>query len=454
MDSEGFCAFAHPDKRTGRNMNVQAPWGGKGRGKGKGPWSGKGNEGGGQGGAAVGTGRKIIGRAKAAVTEEEKSDAVNVKEEAAGGVLDPRGLVEAKKGVEVGYILTLTEAREALELDEEGNAKRLPLFVEKEAKPVLEALKGFFSVGAETSGVTIKAGGLQKVKEAMITMFEGEDITRAPGVKQVLEDVTNAEDGDEKDPLANVLLKVGGLLSKTVEAALAGKFKGEGSGTSPKRKKRKGGASPKKAAGPGAGGGPVATPLRRRAKDFEDLRRRIEEDSDDEEEEEEMGDAGAPGHGAAGIPGAARPLTREELFEKTAEVLENALEVVETKLGELGRKSDEGKTVFDPEHPVKDMPIEWVGTGTGEDTELKTSDYEACVGFVHDFFEKSDVERALQHYVNKITEETHKVKRSADVPQATLATWNLKARGLKRMKMMIVVLSLTLAKRDRTSATT
>lgn len=111
---QAWCPHAHVSARTGENENYvpAREWGQKGGG-GKGTWNqGQGGGGGGKnqggGAAAGGGGRKTLGQAAKEEATEDETEAQKIRSAVNGGLLDPRGLSDKKKGVETAMMLTLT----------------------------------------------------------------------------------------------------------------------------------------------------------------------------------------------------------------------------------------------------------------------------------------------------------------------------------------------------------
>jgi hypothetical protein len=291
-------------------------------------------------------------------------------------------------------------------------------------------------------------------------MFSDQGVKKDPRMKKIMEEETEA-DKDEQDPLEKAVLTIGKMFQDTVVKALGANANPNASGTestgttggsnpgSPQRKKRSARGSPKK---------PDPKDAARR-KRLEELKKKLENDmsTDSEEDEPELEkSAGASPPGTwlngSGAGAGAGGTTKEELYEKTAEVLNGMLEKAAHVIEAMGRKGDGPKADFQEETPMKDVPLGWVGQGTPTVVEINPSSHENVINFLYGNFHMADAERGMQVYLESVLGETQKWKRSAEVLVAISMSWGMKLTGPRRTKMSSILISLALAKNDRLSA--
>jgi hypothetical protein len=198
LQNTGWCAFAHPNPRNGKNENYVKPR----EGGGKGEWKGGGAGAGAGKGTTTGTGggsqkpgtKKVIGRSSVEAEGDEKSEAKKLREQADEAIIDPRGLADRGKGVEVLMMMTLTEAAEAMEVDSNGDSTKIMVMVDRGAKEAIEELKGFVSTKAKRNGKSLGEEGLEKIREHRSC---GRSRSRIPAAEEAIRAGVPEETGSE-----------------------------------------------------------------------------------------------------------------------------------------------------------------------------------------------------------------------------------------------------------------
>lgn len=195
------------------------------------------------------TGRKIIG-AKSTSTNETgvTSKAAEIRKMAAESTVDPNGYQAKGEGTEMSVMCTLTEAAEALEVDEDGQSVNDVIWVDQETKAFFVNLKRYINTRATKSGMAIGIAGARKIHDGLIKIFEDQAIGPFNSTKVEEDKIPIGETPD--DPLEKVLKGIGGM-NETVERCTAAR-PGSASldtASSPMRKRTKRGTPGKKPPG-------------------------------------------------------------------------------------------------------------------------------------------------------------------------------------------------------------
>lgn len=130
-----------------------------------------------------------------------------------------------------------------------------------------------------------------------------------------------------------------------------------------------------------------------------------------------------------------------------------ALDVIEKEIEKVGRMGDSRKLAFDENMPIQHAKTEWVGEHPeGESVVVvNPGNFEEICRFIHDAFTKEDFERAVNVHIGAVMTEVTKWKRNAESVVAVMKTWGTDARGPKRLKITVLLLCLTMAKKERTT---
>lgn len=443
------CGRAHVSYTTGVNSNPPKGDAAGGTGPGKGGGAPKGGAapahptGAPAGTAARTDGRRVLGRREqAADPEKPSSEAMRVRESVSNAIIDPNGYETKKEGVEIAAMVSLTVANELSELDSDGDAVNDIMAVERATKPYLESIKGFLKTTAEKDGAKLGVKGVKAIHDTMIKFFADQKVTKK--LTAVISEDPKVKPEEALDPAALALKGVGAMLAEALGNALGtggdagGKPRTGVITVSPVRKKR-GIGSPKKA-------GKESKEAEMRRKRLEDLRRRLANDSDDEDEDEEEDDAGMSGAG-----GAPTTPTREDLLEATATILSTIMSGVETKLEALGRSSHDAKKDYNENQPLADMKAEWIGTAAASSTlkTLNVSAFDDCVAFMHDNYQKEDVEIGTDRLLPEMLELANGLKKPGEIMAKLMESHGVKFRGPRRFKMSAILCAFTVAKHFR-----
>lgn len=414
------CTFAHVRTRTGVNENPpkkNADGGGRGA-----PPATAGHTAGGAGAAAGAGERRVIGRVVKKQEENvEKSEAAKVRETVQGALIDPEHLVDKGEGVEIAAMTTLTCAGELSEVIEDGESINTIVAIEKKSKDYVENIKGYISEDAKKNGTRIGQAGLKALHEGLLKLFKDQGMTKKP-TTIIHEDEKAKRAAEAPDVFQGAMESLGEMLNKTLEKALSNQARARPV-ASPARKRRDTKATPKK-----------------KKDKLDELRKKLLMETDDEGESDE--DTG-PGTGTdRGTP------TREEQIEATASLLLDTVAAVEKKMEEVGRIGDPVKKDYSDETPLKDLPMEWIFTGSVGSTpkELNMGNFDEVTIFVLDNFTKTNFEAAANTYIPQILNVVMQLKRGAEVACKAVETYGVKCKGPKRLKMTCILFGLMIAK--------
>lgn len=123
----------------------------------------------------------------------------------------------------VAFQLTLTEAKEAMEVDENGDSTRILVLVDRKSKDTHESLKGWISTEAmKPDDTKIGTEGLKKIHDGMRDMFQKQGMKKQMPVDKVPEK-DKKEPDEDGDPLSKVLVGLGTVVAESVEKALGGR---------------------------------------------------------------------------------------------------------------------------------------------------------------------------------------------------------------------------------------